>query len=81
MKTSVEIPDSLLSRATRIAEAQNTSVDTLIVEGLRRVVESSSARTSAKIKPVVHGGTGLSPEFRDANWSQIRAAGYGYDEP
>jgi len=73
MKTTVQLPDSLLSRAKALAQREGTTLAALVEEGLRRVVQ---ARSSPSERPFVLrdasvGGTGMSPEFKD-RWDAVR---------
>ena len=77
MKTTVQIPDSLLTRAKAIARRDGTTLAALVEEGLRGVVR---VRTESAARPFVLrdasvGGRGLNPEFA-ASWDAIRTAIY-----
>ncbi len=76
MKTTIEIADSLLSRAKELAREQNVTLRSLAEEGLRKVIEERSKRTRCSVKPVTFGGKGLSKEFQGASWQRIRDAAY-----
>ena len=76
MKTTLEISDSLLTKAKQLAREQKVTLRSLAEEGLRRVIEDRSGREPCKIKPVTFGGQGLSPEFERATWEGIRDAAY-----
>ena len=76
MKTTVEIPDSLLEQARRLASQEHTTVRALVEEVLRRImVERKSAR-SFKLRKVSFKGNGLQPPMADASWQRIRDAAY-----
>jgi len=77
MKTTVQIPDSLLARAKAVARRDRTTLAALVEEGLRSVVR---ARTAPRDKPFVLrdasvGGRGMSPEYQD-RWDAVRDAIY-----
>lgn len=76
MKTTVEIADSLLAEARRVAHEDGTTLRSLIEEGLRRVIAERSQRAPYVMPDRSVGGNGLTPEFRDAIWEQIRDAIY-----
>lgn len=77
MKTTVEISDSLLEQARDIAAREKSSVRALIEEGLRVVVaDRQKRRQRFKLRKVSVAGQGLSPEFAEASWDQVRAAIY-----
>ena len=76
MKTTIDISDTLLTQAKRLAREQNLTLRSLTEEGLRRVISERTLPTEPRVKPVTFEGRGLSSEFRDASWSKIRAAAY-----
>jgi len=76
MKTTIEISDSILTRAKQLAREQNVTLRSLAEEGLRKVIEERSARGSCRVSPVTFRGNGLSQEFQGATWEQIQDAAY-----
>lgn len=75
MKTTVEIPDGLLTEARRAAEAQGTTLRALVEAGLRRVL--SERRTKAfHLRRATFGGQGLQPGVREGDWSAVRELSY-----
>ena len=78
MKTTIDIPDSLLVEAQEVARREGTTLKALTQEGLRKII----AEKRAKAKPFklrdcsFKGGDGLSDEFKNATWEQIRDAIY-----
>lgn len=76
MKTTLEISDQLLLKAKRLAKKQGVTLRSLTEEGLRRVIEERSAKVPFKANPITFKGNGLSKEFRDASWDQIRDTSY-----
>ena len=76
MKTTVEIADSLLSAARRLAAKEGTSVRALIEEGLRRVVDKRQRRGAFTLRRVPFGGEGLSPDLSPDDWGAIRDRSY-----
>jgi hypothetical protein len=72
MKTTVEIPDSLFDEAKRFAEKENTTLKAVIEQGLRRVLADQKEPPAFKLRDGSVGGNGLTPEFRNATWDQIR---------
>lgn len=78
MKTSVEISDPLFEEARRVAAERGVSLRALIEMGLRHVLaEQKSQKNSFQLRDARVGGQGLQPEFRSANWTEIRDAIYG----
>ena len=76
MKTTVEIADSLLAAARRLAAKEGTSVRALIEEGLRKVVDKRAGRGKFALRRVTFGGEGLSPDLADGDWAAIRDRSY-----
>lgn len=73
MKTTVELSDELLERTRKLALREGKTLKALIEEGLQRTLQArtATARTKAfSIEPFA--GNGLSAEFSDASWQQIR---------
>ena len=80
MKTTVDIADDLLLRAKREAEASQTTLRSLIEEGLREVLGRKALSKQKPIKFVTFRGRGLQPEFRGKGWDTIRDAIYATAE-
>ena len=76
MKTTVEISDSLLKEARRIAVREGTTVRALVEEGLRRTVAERNQRGSFRLRRATFKGTGLQPSLEAAGWDQIRGLAY-----
>jgi hypothetical protein len=77
MKTTVQLPDSLLTRAKAIARRDGTTLAALVEEGLRGVVRARTeqAERPFKLRDASVGGRGLNPEFA-GGWDAIRTAIY-----
>jgi hypothetical protein len=80
MKTTVHIPDPLLSKAQKLARQEGTTLKALIQEGLQRVLADRQDRPTFKLADGSFGGQGLQPEFAEAGWEKIRAAIYAEPE-
>ena len=77
MKTTVEIADDTLEEAKRVAAAEGTSLRALIEEGLRRALAERRGRRAAfTLRQASFKGKGLSAEFADASWADVREAIY-----
>jgi len=76
MKTTVEITDSLLQEAKKVAARDRVTLRQLVELGLRRVLSERKQRKKYKLKDCSFKGNGLTPEFEGASWEQIRAAIY-----
>ncbi len=76
MKTTVEIPDSLLEQAKRLASQEHTTVRALVEEGLRRIMAERKRTRPFKLRKVSFRGNGFQPRMAGASWQQIRDAAY-----
>jgi len=76
MKTTIEISDSLLMRSRRLTRKEHTSLRELVEEGLQLVLDRRESARREPVQPVTFKGEGLSEEFCDRGWSDIRDAAY-----
>ena len=76
MKTTIEIADSLLRSAKRVAAQRGTTLRALVETGLRRVLEHTERGEPFRLRDASFAGRGLQPDFRDGNWDRIRDAAY-----
>ena len=77
MKTTVEISDSLLNEARKLAEREGLTLRALVERGLRRIVaEATGTRPSFKLRPASYNGRGLQADLADASWDKIRDLAY-----
>jgi|JI10StandDraft_1071094.scaffolds.fasta_scaffold995648_2 hypothetical protein len=76
MKTTIELPEALFEKAKRHARKHKTTLKALIEQGLRQVLATKADTPSFKLRDASVSGKGLNPEFRDANWEQLRDAIY-----
>lgn len=76
MKTTLEISDSLLSEARKLAARDGTTLRAIVEQGLRRFVDESRRGGAFKLRDGSFKGNGLQPEFADAGWDEIRRAIY-----
>ncbi len=76
MKTTIEIPDSLLKEARRLVAQEGTTLRALVEEGLRRVMTERRRAKPFKLRKASVRGKGLQPEMQGASWKQIRDAAY-----
>ena len=74
MKTTIELSDNLLLRAKERAREESLTLKALIEKALSATLaEPIPERT---VTAVTYKGKGLSPEFENASWDQIREAIY-----
>jgi len=76
MKTTVEIPDTLLVEAKKVAARQGTTLRVLIVEGLRRSVAERRRAAAFRLRKATFKGAGLQPGLPGADWERIREMAY-----
>jgi hypothetical protein len=72
MKMTVEIADSLLEEARKVAARDGTSLRILIEEGLRRVVAQRKRGRTFRLRKATFKGNGLQPGVAAATWDRIR---------
>ncbi len=71
MKTTVEIPDSLLERARKTARREKTTVRALIQEGLHRVLRDRGT-PPFRLRDARFQGNGLQAGITGGDWNTIR---------
>lgn len=69
VKTTVELPDSLLEEAKRLAAKQGTTLKQLMEMGLRHVIATQKPDKPFRLRKCSVGGEGL---VEDLDWPQIR---------
>jgi hypothetical protein len=72
MKTTVEISDSLLDEARKVASREETTLRALIESGLRKEVRERKGATTFRLKRASFRGRGLRPELAGSSWERIR---------
>jgi len=76
MKTTVEISDSLLREARRLAAREGITLRTLVERGLLRVISETKHGTPFKLRRASFKGKGLDPDLQDASWERLRDLAY-----
>lgn len=76
MKTTIDIPDSLMREVKRRTAIENTSFKALVEEGLRKVLEERKRSAQFKLRQASFKGAGLRPEAQGLSWEQIRDLSY-----
>ena len=77
MKTTIELPQPLFTQAKRYAAAHDMTLKALIEQGLRTVMAKKTPEAPFKLRDgSFHGAGGMTPEFDNAAWAQIRDAIY-----
>ncbi|MCL2308129.1 MAG: DUF2191 domain-containing protein [Proteobacteria bacterium] len=72
MKTTIELPDTLFAEARHYADANNMTMKALIEQSLRKVMAEKKNAPKFKLRDGSVKGNGLTPEFQNATWEQIR---------
>jgi hypothetical protein len=78
MRTSIDIPGSLMRRAKALARRRGSTLRDLVLEGLRRLVdEPDPAHVPFRLRDCAFkGGDGPTQEFADGEWERVRDAIY-----
>jgi hypothetical protein len=76
MKTTVDIPDTLLEEAKKVAAQNHTTVRSLIERGLRHTLAEYKTVRPFRLRKATFGGEGLQPHVADASWERIRNLAY-----
>ena len=77
MKTTLDISDSLLREARKLAARERTTLRALVEQGLRQVVSAKKRRRPAfRLRKASFRGRGLQPELADAGWDRLRDLAY-----
>lgn len=77
MKTTIDISDTLLVEAKRVAARDGTTVKALVEQGLRQALaERRRGGGRFKLRRASVSGNGLQPDARGADWEQLRALAY-----
>ena len=76
MKTTIEISDTLLREARKVAIREGITLRALVERGLRGVVAETTHGAPFKLRRASFKGKGLQPEVRHATWETIRDMAY-----
>ena len=76
MKTTVELPDSLLREAKRVALRERTTVRALIERGLRTVIDHRRPTGRFALRQASFRGDGLAAGTSLRDWDAIRDLTY-----
>ena len=76
MKTTVEITDTLLEEAKRVASNEATTLRELMEEGLRRALADRKQRRKFRLRRASFKGKGLQPGIATGSWDRIRELAY-----
>jgi ribosomal protein L34 len=73
MKTTIQIADSILNEARRVARQEQTTLRALVEEGLRGVISERGRRRKQgfRLRKATFKGRGLQSHVPGATWDQI----------
>jgi hypothetical protein len=78
MQISIDLPSELLREARRLAREEGSTMRALLEERLREVLARHRRQAGGFVlRDASVPGDGLSAEFADSGWAQIRETGYG----
>lgn len=77
MKTSFDVPAQLLAELRAVARERGTTSKSLVEEALRELIERHRRPSPYTLPDKSVAGNGLSDQFRDATWADVRDAAYG----
>ena len=77
MKTTIDIPDSLLQEAKKLSARDHVTLRSLVEQGLRAVIAMGKADQTFRLRKASFRGNGIRKEFLGEDWQKIRAAAYG----
>jgi hypothetical protein len=72
MKTTIEISDSLLEEAKKLAAKEGTTVRAFVEQGLRRIVTERKSKGVFRLRKASFKGKGLQTRVEDGSWKRIR---------
>ena len=76
MKTTVDIPDSILEQARKLAAREGSTVRALVEQGLRRLISERKRTGVFRLRKATFKGEGLQPGAAGASWERIRDMAY-----
>jgi len=76
MKTTIEISDTLLREARKIAAHEGVTLRAVVERGLLRVVADAKTSAPFRLRRASFKGNGRQPEFEDASWDRLRDLTY-----
>ena len=76
MKITIDISNSLLREAKKVAAREGLTLEALVERGLHRVIAERGRSRRFKLRRASFKGKGLQAELRDASWNTIRDLAY-----
>ncbi len=72
MKTTIDLPDDLLERAKAMAVSEQTTLKSLIEEGLRWVLSRKKRPERFVLRDAAVAGDGVNDGLTEGDWGQLR---------
>jgi hypothetical protein len=76
MRTSIDMPDSLLAKAKEVARHRGTTLRELVIEGLRTVLDKQARAPRFRLRDASFGKGGLVAGLDETDWEKIRDLSY-----
>lgn len=76
MKTTIDISDSLLQEAKKLAVEQNVTLRSIFEQGLREILSKEKTSHVFKLRKASFKGKGMQEEFLGRDWRKIRDSIY-----
>jgi hypothetical protein len=76
MKTTVEISDSLLRQARKLAAREGVTLRTVVERGLHHIVADAKTSAPFTLRRASFKGNGRQPEFEEASRDTLRDMTY-----
>lgn len=67
MRTTIDIPDALLTRAREQALARGTTLRQVVADALRTALEQEPSERAQGVRVPTHGGSGLRPGVTESH--------------
>jgi hypothetical protein len=80
MKTTFDIPEPLLRDVQKLARERKTTTKSLVEQALIKLLADYENTPPFELEDASVGGNGLTAEFANATWAQLRDAAYGLDQ-
>jgi hypothetical protein len=72
MKTTIDIADTLLREAKRLAAKEGVTLKVVVERGLRQVVARKERHSPFRLRKASFKGKGLQPGVKDTSWERVR---------
>ncbi|MFC1834206.1 DUF2191 domain-containing protein [Thermodesulfobacteriota bacterium] len=76
MKTTVDIPDSLMLEVLELASREGTTIKGIVEEALRKILADRKNPSPFRLRKASFKGNGLQPGTKGASWKRIEEMAY-----